>query len=131
MSESKKQTETTCPHCSSSAPEEVAENLSATEETGTAAECGCRHKQRSEEEYIHLVHRLNRIEGQLRGIRKMVDNDVYCTDILVQCAAAKSALNGFTRELVEQHLGTCVAEDLKEGSDEKLKEFMWILNKLV
>ena len=131
MSESKKRPETACPHCNPSAPEEEVETLSPTAETEEAAGCGCRHKQRSEEEYIHLVHRLNRIEGQLRGIRKMVDNDVYCTDILVQCAAAKSALNGFTRELVEQHLGTCVAEDLKEGSDEKLKEFMWILNKLV
>ena len=57
--------------------------------------------------------------------------DVYCTDILVQAAAARSALNGFTRELIDQHLSTCVAEDLKNGGEEKLQEFLWILNKLV
>ena len=93
--------------------------------------CGCRHKQRTEEEYKHLITRLNRIEGQIRGIRSMVEKDVYCTDILVQAAAAKSALNGFTRELIDQHLSTCVAEDLKNGGEEKLQEFLWILNKLV
>ena len=93
--------------------------------------CGCHHKDRSPEELKALLHRLNRIEGQIRGIRKMVESDVYCTDILVQAAATKSALNGFTRELIEQHLGTCVAQDLKEGGTEKLKEFMWIMNKLM
>ena len=92
---------------------------------------GCRHKQRTEEEYKHLITRLNRIEGQIRGIRSMVEKDVYCTDILVQAAAARSALNGFTRELIDQHLSTCVAEDLKNGGEEKLQEFLWILNKLV
>lgn len=93
--------------------------------------CGCHHKDRSPEELKALLHRLNRIEGQIRGIRKMVESDVYCTDILVQAAATKSALNGFTRELIEQHLGTCVAQDLKDGGTEKLKEFMWIMNKLM
>ena len=93
--------------------------------------CCCRHKKRSEEEYKSLIHRLNRIEGQIRGIRSMVEKDVYCTDILVQAAAARSALNGFTRELIDQHLSTCVAEDLKNGGEEKLQEFLWILNKLV
>lgn len=117
--------ETTCPHCHP-APAEEAPAAPAVEEG-----CGCRHKQRSDEEYKHLITRLNRIEGQIRGIRNMVEKDVYCTDILVQAAAAKSALNGFTRELIDQHLSTCVADDLKNGGDEKLKEFMWILNKLV
>lgn len=96
-----------------------------------APAAGCRHKQRTEEEYKHLITRLNRIEGQIRGIRSMVEKDVYCTDILVQAAAARSALNGFTRELIDQHLSTCVAEDLKNGGEEKLQEFLWILNKLV
>ena len=94
-------------------------------------EGSCRHKQRTEEEYKHLITRLNRIEGQIRGIRSMVEKDVYCTDILVQAAAARSALNGFTRELIDQHLSTCVAEDLKNGGEEKLQEFLWILNNLV
>ena len=88
-------------------------------------------KQRSEAEYKALINRLNRIEGQVRGVRSMLENDAYCTDVLVQAAAAKSALNGFTRELIDQHLSTCVAEDLKNGGEEKLQEFLWILNKLV
>lgn len=118
MSDVSKIPEGSCPHCSP-APAEGS--------TG----CGCRHKQRTEEEYKHLITRLNRIEGQIRGIRSMVEKDVYCTDILVQAAAARSALNGFTRELIDQHLSTCVAEDLKNGGEEKLQEFLWILNKLV
>ena len=99
--------------------------------------CPCcdteKHKYRNKEgkEYKSLISRLNRIEGQIRGIRSMVEKDVYCTDILVQAAAARSALNGFTRELIDQHLSTCVAEDLKNGGEEKLQEFLWILNKLV
>ena len=95
--------------------------------------CCCSHKtkERTEKEYKDLLNRLSRIEGQVRGIRKMVENDAYCTDVLVQAAAAKSALNGFTRELIEQHLGTCVAQDLKNGGTEKLEEFMWIMNKLM
>ena len=118
MSDVNKIPEGSCPHCSP-APAEGS--------TG----CGCRHKQRTEEEYKHLITRLNRIEGQIRGIRSMVEKDVYCTDILVQAAAVRSALNGFTRELIDQHLSTCVAEDLKNGGEEKLQEFLWILNKLV
>ena len=125
-----------CPHCAlheaSPAPcceDAAAETAQAEAETLHA--CCCRHKKRSEEEYKSLIHRLNRIEGQIRGIRSMVEKDVYCTDILVQAAAARSALNGFTRELIDQHLSTCVAEDLKNGGEEKLQEFLWILNKLV
>ena len=125
-----------CPRCAlheaSPAPcceDAAAETAQAEAETMNA--CCCRHKKRSEEEYKSLIHRLNRIEGQIRGIRSMVEKDVYCTDILVQAAAARSALNGFTRELIDQHLSTCVAEDLKNGGEEKLQEFLWILNKLV
>ena len=125
-----------CPHCAlheaSPAPCcEAAAAETAQAEAETMNACCCRHKKRSEEEYKSLIHRLNRIEGQIRGIRSMVEKDVYCTDILVQAAAARSALNGFTRELIDQHLSTCVAEDLKNGGEEKLQEFLWILNKLV
>ena len=126
MSDVNKIPEGNCPHCSP-APAETP--CCAPAEGST--DCGCRHKQRTEEEYKHLITRLNRIEGQIRGIRSMVEKDVYCTDILVQAAAARSALNGFTRELIDQHLSTCVAEDLKNGGEEKLQEFLWILNKLV
>ena len=93
--------------------------------------CCAKKKVRDPEEYRRLIHRLNRIEGQIRGIKGMIEKDAYCTDILVQAAAARSALNGFTRELIDQHLSTCVAEDLKNGGEEKLQEFLWILNKLV
>lgn len=126
MSDVNKIPEGSCPHCS---PAPAEEPCCAPAEGSTG--CGCRHKQRTGEEYKHLITRLNRIEGQIRGIRSMVEKDVYCTDILVQAAAARSALNGFTRELIDQHLSTCVAEDLKNGGEEKLQEFLWILNKLV
>ena len=126
MSDVNKTPEGSCPHCSP-APAETPCCAPAEGSTGG----GCRHQQRTEEEHKHLITRLNRIEGQIRGIRSMVEKDVYCTDILVQAAAARSALNGFTRELIDQHLSTCVAEDLKNGGEEKLQEFLWILNKLV
>lgn len=100
-------------------------------EAETLHACCCRHKKRSEEEYKSLIHRLNRIEGQIRGIRGMVEKDVYCADILVQVAAANSALNAFSRELLSQHVRTCVADDLRAGSDEKLDELLKLLPKLM
>ena len=107
----------------------AAETAQAEAETRHA--CCCRHKKRSEEEYKSLIHRLNRIEGQIRGIRGMVEKDVYCADILVQVAAANSALNAFSRELLSQHVRTCVADDLRAGSDEKLDELLKLLPKLM
>ena len=93
--------------------------------------CSQRKKERSPEEYKRLIHRLNRIEGQIRGIRGMVEKDVYCADILVQVAAANSALNAFSRELLSQHVRTCVADDLRAGSEEKLDELIKLLPKLM
>lgn len=125
-----------CPRCTlheaSPAPcceDAAAETAQAEAETLHA--CCCRHKKRSEEEYKSLIHRLNRIEGQIRGIRGMVEKDVYCADILVQVAAANSALNAFSRELLSQHVRTCVADDLRAGSDEKLDELLKLLPKLM
>lgn len=125
-----------CPRCAlheaSPAPcceDAAAETVLAEAETLNA--CCCRHKKRSEEEYKSLIHRLNRIEGQIRGIRGMVEKDVYCADILVQVAAANSALNAFSRELLSQHVRTCVADDLRAGSDEKLDELLKLLPKLM
>ncbi len=125
-----------CPRCAlheaSPAPcceDAAAETAQAEAETLHA--CCCRHKKRSEEEYKSLIHRLNRIEGQIRGIRGMVEKDVYCADILVQVAAANSALNAFSRELLSQHVRTCVADDLRAGSDEKLNELLKLLPKLM
>jgi DNA-binding FrmR family transcriptional regulator len=95
-------------------------------------ECCChKTKERSEAEYKSLIHRLNRIEGQIRGIKRMVENDIYCTDILVQVAAANAALNGFSRELLSNHIRTCVADDIREGKDEKLDELVALLPKLM
>ena len=120
-----------CPRCAlhEASPAPCCEDAAAEAEALNA--CCCRHKKRSEEEYKSLVHRLNRIEGQIRGIRGMVEKDVYCADILVQVAAANSALNAFSRELLSQHVRTCVADDLRAGSDEKLDELLKLLPKLM
>ena len=99
-------------------------------EKDTAPSC-CRHKDRTPEEYRALVNRLSRIEGQVRGIRAMVEKDVYCTDILVQVAAVNAALNDFSKELLGQHVRTCVADDLRDGSSEKLDELLTLLPKLM
>ena len=95
-------------------------------------ECCChKKKERSEKEYNSLIHRLNRIEGQVRGIRGMVEKDAYCTDILMQVAAANAALNAFSKELLSQHIRTCVARDIREGRDETIEELVDTLQKLM
>lgn len=95
--------------------------------------CECCHKtkERSEEEYTSLIHRLNRIEGQIRGIKGMVEKNAYCTDILVQVAAATAALNAFNRELLGNHIRTCVADNIRGGNDEVIDELMQTLQKLM
>lgn len=94
--------------------------------------CACHKiKERSEDESRQLIHRLNRIEGQIRGIRGMVEKDVYCTDILMQVAAANAALNAFTRELLGNHIRTCVAQDIRAGKDETIEELLSTLQKLM
>ena len=94
---------------------------------------GCCHKtkDRPEKEYKDLMNRLSRIEGQVRGVRRMVEEGAYCPDILIQVAAANAALNSFSRELLAQHIGSCVADDLRAGSDEKLEELLRLLPKLM
>ena len=91
----------------------------------------CPHKDRTPEEHKALLNRLSRIEGQVRGIRGMLEKDAYCVDILVQVAAANSALNSFSKELLAQHISTCVADDLRAGSEVKLDELMNLLPKLM
>lgn len=94
--------------------------------------CCChKTKKRSETEYKSLINRLNRIEGQIRGIKGMVERDVYCTDILVQVSAVSAALNGFSRELLGNHIRTCVANDIREGKDETIEELVALLPKLM
>lgn len=95
-------------------------------------ECAhCRTKQRSPEETRRLINRLSRAEGQIRGIRKMVESDAYCPDILIQAAAANAALNAFCRELLSEHIRTCVAEDIRQGKDETIEELLGTLQKLM
>jgi DNA-binding FrmR family transcriptional regulator len=74
-------------------------------------------KHRPEEEYRALTNRLSRIEGQVRGVRGMVENDAYCVDILIQVSAVQSALQAFSRELLESHIRTCVANGIRAGDD--------------
>ena len=94
--------------------------------------CCChKHKERSEKEYRDLINRLNRIEGQIRGIKGMVERDAYCPEILVQVAAANAALNSFNKELLARHIKTCVSEDIKEGNEEAVDELCELLKKLM
>ena len=99
-------------------------------EKDTVPSC-CRHKDRTPEEHKALLNRLSRIEGQVRGIRGMLEKDAYCVDILVQVAAANSALNSFSKELLGQHIRTCVADDLKAGETQKLDELLQLLPRLM
>lgn len=93
--------------------------------------CSKKTKIRSEKEYKALINRLNRIEGQIRGIRGMVEKNAYCTDIIIQVAAANAALNAFNRELLANHIKTCVAEDIKAGRNETVDDLLATLQKLM
>ena len=94
--------------------------------------CCCqKKKQRTPEEYTKLINRLNRIEGQIRGIRGMVENDAYCPDILVQSAAVNAAVNAFNKELLASHIRTCVADDIRRGNDDVIDELVATLQKLM
>ena len=104
------------------------------ENTNTCScDCTCceRKKQRDEKEYKDLLNRLSRIEGQVRGIRGMVENDAYCVDILTQVAAVTAALNSFNNVLLADHIRTCVAEDIRSGNDEVVDELVATLQKLM
>ena len=90
-----------------------------------------RTKERSPEEYKALCNRLSRIEGQIRGLRGMLDRGAYCPDILAQAAAANAALNAFSRELLSQHIRTCVVSDVRAGNDEVIDELLDTLQKLM
>ena len=93
--------------------------------------CSQRKKERTPEEYTKLIHRLNRIEGQIRGIRGLVESDAYCADILVQSAAVNAAVNAFNKELLASHIRGCVARDIREGKDEVIDELVVTLQKLM
>lgn len=94
-------------------------------------DCCHKTKKRDDAEIKRLINRLSRIEGQIRGLRRMVEEDAYCVDILTQAAAANAALNAFNRELISNHIHTCVANDIREGKDETLDELVDTLQKLM
>ena len=94
--------------------------------------CEChKHKHREEKEYKDLITRLNRIEGQVRGIKGMVENECYCVDILTQVSAVQSALNSFNKKLLENHIKSCVVEDIKAGNEEVIDELLNTLQKIM
>ncbi|MFQ9515384.1 MAG: metal-sensing transcriptional repressor [Eubacterium sp.] len=93
--------------------------------------CSHKTKNREKKEYKDLINRLNRIEGQVRGVKNMVENDVYCTDILTQVSAITAALNSFNKVLMTNHIKTCVADNIREGNDEVVDELVTTLQKLM
>ena len=93
--------------------------------------CCSKTKHRSEQELKSLVNRLNRIEGQVRGVRHMLEEDAYCTDVLTQVSAINAALNAFNRELLAEHIRSCVADDIRSGKDETVEELVSTLQKLM
>lgn len=106
--------------------------MSETENTPEISGC-CSHKtkERTPQEYKDLLNRLSRIEGQVRGIKGMVERDAYCTDILVQAAAVNAAMNSFNKALLANHIKTCVTRDIREGKEETVDELVTVLQKLM
>ena len=102
-----------------------------TAKKGACPHCSGKHKVRDEKEYRDLMNRLKRIEGQVRGVEGMVENDAYCTDILIQVSAITSALNSFNKVLLADHMRTCVADNIREGNDEIIDELVLTLQKLM
>lgn len=94
-------------------------------------ECCNRKKHRVESEYTDLIHRLNRIEGQVRGVRSMVEDERYCVEILTQVSAIQSALNAFNKKLLANHINTCVVDDIRAGKDEAVEELCTTIQKLM
>ena len=97
----------------------------------TCPHCSGKHKERDELEYKDLMNRLKRIEGQVRGVEGMLDNNAYCTDILMQVSAITSALNSFNKALLANHMRTCVAENIRKGNDDIIDELVLTMKKLM
>lgn len=93
--------------------------------------CSMKIKERSDKEYKDLINRLNRIEGQVRGVKAMLEKDAYCTDIITQVSAINSALNSFNKVLLTSHIKTCVTQDIRDGKEETVDELLATLQKLM
>ena len=94
-------------------------------------ECHSRRKHRSEEEFKSLQNRLSRIEGQVRGLRRMLEDSAYCPDILVECAAVNAAIHAVEREILSEHIRTCVVQDLRQGREDTIPELARTLQRLM
>ena len=103
------------------------------ETTAEGCCCAVKHKHRDKDgkEYKKLISRLNRIEGQVRGIRRMVEEDRYCVDIMTQVSAIQAALGAFNKELLSEHIKSCVVHDIREGDDAVVDELVTLLAKMV
>jgi DNA-binding FrmR family transcriptional regulator len=100
--------------------------------SATETHCCChKTKVRDPKEYKDLIHRLNRIEGQIRGIKGMIEKDAYCTDVLTQVAAANAALNSFSKVLLENHIRTCVVEEIRQGQEETVDDLVNVVKKFM
>lgn len=93
--------------------------------------CSGKRKIRSEKEQKDLMNRLKRIEGQVRGLQNMLEKDAYCTDILIQASAVSAAMNSFSRVLLEEHIRSCVADNIRQGNDEVIEELVATLQKMM
>lgn len=105
--------------------------MSEIKRKGSCPACDVRHVDRSPEDKKKLLVRLKKAEGQIRGIEKMVEDDVYCPDILIQVSAVTSALNSFNKELLSMHIKGCVIDDIKAGKEDAVDELVDVLQKLM
>ena len=94
--------------------------------------CKCqRKKERSGDEKQALIRRLNIIEGQVRGVRGMIEGDAYCPEVLVQISAISSALASLSGELLSNHINTCVREDIASGKEDAAEELSALVTRLL
>ena len=111
--------------------ESISNITTSEEEQFTCPHCSGKTKKRDDKEYKDLMNRLKRIEGQVRGVEGMLENDAYCTDILMQVSAITSALNSFNKVLLANHMKTCVVDNIREGNEEVIDELVTTLQKLM
>lgn len=112
----------------------MGDNIKDNMQPGTDSEemCSCnRHKKRDSKEYNDLMNRLSRIEGQVRGIKRMLENDAYCPDILIQVSAINAALTSFNKVLLANHIRECVTKDIRDGKDETVEELIAVCQKVM
>jgi DNA-binding FrmR family transcriptional regulator len=110
------------------------EAVATIESDGASTEKSCcckKHKKRDDKEYNDLMNRLSRIEGQVRGIKRMLEEDAYCPDILIQVSAINAALTSFNKVLLANHIRTCVTRDIREGKDETVEELIEVCQKVM